>query len=248
MSSEQIVLWLIENQVIVVVGIGFLIVFAYLVSRLPSSEKRAEDEEPVFQNGKTAEEIVKPNLKKILRRKGDDVGVDYYEGKKFQGHILKERKRTEADEPIKIKVKNLGSEDTETENIKRIRIFLVSDSGSKIKRGFGKVKNGLKSITGGETGGHIEVITEDLIKTENEEKIVLKPNIEWDYDAGLWIATDTATQNVKKRAIVNETLNNLLAEIPGYVDKVNEINPFQSMATQREKAKKDEETSINIGS
>lgn len=187
----------------------------------------------------TLKEMFDESTRRVVSKRGKKVNSKFFEGKFEQGYIYKEISRTEADEPIEISVKR-SSNDEKTEETKEVRIQLIGNDSSKMSRYKDKFSNSLRSAVGKTDGRDIQIVSEDLIKSETEDKVIFENGIDWNFDPDIecWIALGTAENNVKKRTVMDKTLNKMLEEFPNYVDKANNVNPNFTMNREIEEAKK----------
>jgi len=229
-----------EFQVPIFLFVGVLILLTVLIEKYGDKlETTSSQPGHLDYEKESLKEIFDASTKKAVLDRGRNVGTTYYEGKFEQGYVHKELTRTEADEPIEISVKR-GKDGETTEETKQLRVWLIGEKSSRTARYTSKVSNALRSAIGKEDSRNVQVISEDLIKHESDEKIVLENGVDWNYDPDVeaWFSVGTAENNVKKRTIVDKTLNKLLEEFPNYTEKANRVNPAQNFRREIEEAKK----------
>jgi len=230
---------LTEYSVPIFLGIGFIIIIVIIVDRFGGSDSSDVPSYMDYEKESLKEMFDKKVRKEVVRR-GRKVDTPFYEGKYKQGHVYKELKRTEADKPIKISAKRGGSDDADTEEVKDIRIWLIGNNSSRTGKIKDKVSNRIRKAVGKEDERDIFILSDSVIKSESEDRIVLENGVDWSYDPDIsaWITVGTAEGNVKKRVVMDKTLNKMLEEFPNYVEKANKVNPAHNMNVETEEAKK----------
>ena len=242
MAVSHPIIGAISNyQVPIFIFIGLLIFLTVIVEKYSDKLQRENVPGHIDYEKESLKEIFDASVRYSVKKRGKKVKSPFYEGKFKQGYVYKELSEMEADEPIEISVKRTGKDGKETEELEEVRIWLIGNNSSKTSRYKSKIKNGVRSAIGRTDSRDIQVISADLIKTETEDKIVLQNGIDWTYDPDIeaWFSVGTAENNIKKRTVMDKTLNKMLEEFPNYVEKANNVNPSHTMRREIENAKKD---------